>query len=174
MSRAFTRALVISTISGIAVAPAIAFAASNGTNAPTPTVTTLVAPKGNSSGHGFTLTARVAPSTASGNSARHAESTVTDLKAGKGKKGGPTHRKGTGKKGKGRSSGKGHVPRHGAETGSVTFLIDGKSLKPVPLARGRAAEKIDLAPGNHTATASYSGDNNYRSSQSTQISFTVK
>jgi hypothetical protein len=174
MSRAFTRALVISTISGIAVAPAIAFAAGSGSNAPAPTVTTLIAPNGDPSGHGFTLTARVAPSTATGNSARHAESEVTDSKAGKGKKGGTTGRKGTGRKGKGKSSGKGHSQRHSAETGSVTFVIDGKSLKPVPLARGRAAEKIDLPPGNHTAAASYSGDNNYRASQSVPISFTVK
>ncbi|SRR5579871_5028610 len=174
MSRAFTRALVISTISGIAVAPAIAYAAGNGSNAPAPTVTTLIAPKGTSSGHGFTLTARVAPSTATGNSAKHAESSITDLKAGKGKKGGTTGRKGTGRKGKGRGSGKGHGQHHSAETGAVTFVVDGKSLKPVPLARGRAAEKIDLPPGNHTAVASYSGDDNYRGSQSAQISFTVK
>jgi hypothetical protein len=97
-----------------------------------------------------------------------ADSAVKGKKGGKGKNGGTTV-----KKGKGKGTGKRHGGRHHAETGSVTFVIDGKALKPIALARGRATEKIDLPAGNHTATASYSGDGNYEASQSPAVTFTV-
>jgi len=173
MSRAFTRALVISTISGLAVAPAIALAADTGSNAAASTVTTLSAPKTMQSGHSFMLSAKVAPSAAPAEDSAPDEESVFDTKkGGKGKKGGTTVKKGKGK-GKGKGGGKQHGKRHSAETGSVTFTIDGKTLKPVQLSRGRADEKIDLPAGKHTATASYSGDDNYRSSESAPITFTV-
>ena len=174
MSRAFTRALVISTISGLAVAPAIALAADTGSNAPASTVTTLSAPKSAHSGHTFTLSARVMPSAAPSERAAQDEESVLDTKkgGGKGKKGGTTVKKGKGK-GKGKGSGKKPGKRHDAETGLVTFTVDGKTLKPVKLSHGRADEKIELPEGKHTATASYSGDDNYRSSDSAPITFTV-
>lgn len=173
MSRAFTRALVISTISGLAVAPAIALAADTGSNAPASTVTTLSTPKTAHSGHSFTLSARVMPSAApSEKSAPDEESVLDTKKGGKGKKGGTTVKRGKGK-GKGKGAGKKPGKRHDAETGSVTFTIDGKTLKPVRLSHGRADEKVDLPEGKHTATASYSGDDNYRSSDSAPITFTV-
>jgi hypothetical protein len=150
MSRAFTRALVISTISGLAIAPAIALAADTGSNAPATTVTTLTLPKSAQTGHSLTLTARVTPSAAAADADETEQSAFKDKKGHKGKRGGTT-----GKKGKGRGNGKKHGKRHSAETGSVTFVIDGKTLKPVPLVRGRADERIDLPPGNHTAAASY-------------------
>jgi len=169
MSRAFTRALVISTISGLAVAPAIALAADTGSKAPASTVTTLTAPKSAHSGHSFTLSARVMPSAAPSEKAAEEEESVLDTKkGGKGKKGGTTVKKGKGK-GKGKKPGK----RHNAETGSVTFTVDGKTLKPVKLSHGRADEKIELPEGKHTATAYYSGDDNYDSSDSAPITFTV-
>jgi hypothetical protein len=172
MSRAFTRALVISTISGLAVAPAIALAADTGSNAPASTVTTLSAPKSAHSGHSFMLSARVMPSAATPEHAAQDEESVLDSKkgGGKGKKGGTTVKKG---KGKGKGAGKKPGKRHDAETGSVTFTIDGKTFKPVRLSHGRAEEKIELPEGKHTATASYSGDDNYRSSDSAPITFTV-
>ena len=171
MSRAFTRALVISTITGLAVAPAIALAADTGSSAAASTVTTLNAPKSAHSGHSFTLSARVTPSAAPSEKAEQDEESVLDTKkGGKGKKGGTTVKKG---KGKGKGTGKKHGKRHSSETGSVTFTVDGKTLKPVPLTRGRADEKIDLPAGNHTAAASYSGDDNYLSSDSAPITFTV-
>jgi len=171
MSRAFTRALVISTITGLAVAPAIALAADTGSKAPASTVTTLSAPKSAHSGHSFTLSARVMPSAAPSEKAAEDEESVLDTKkGGKGKKGGTTVKKG---KGKGKGVGKKPGKRHQAETGSVTFTIDGKTLKPVRLLHGRADEKIELPEGKHTATASYSGDDNYNSSDSAPITFTV-
>lgn len=175
MSRAFTRALVISTITGLAIAPAVALAADTGSNAPASTVTTLSAPKNMQSGHSFTLSARVAPSAApSTESAQDEESVLDAKKGGKGKKGGTTVKKGKGRgKGKGKGTGKKHGKRPNSETGSVTFTVDGKTLKAVPLSRGRASEKVDLPAGEHTATASYSGDGNYLSSDSAPITFTV-
>jgi len=173
MSRAFTRALVISTITGLAVAPAIALAADTGSNAPASTVTTLSAPKSAHSGHSFMLSAHVMPSAAQPETSAQDEESVLDTKkGGKGKKGGTTVKKGKGK-GHGKGVGKKPGKQHDAETGSVTFTIDGKTFKPVKLSHGRADEKIELPKGEHTATAYYSGDDNYRSSDSAPITFTV-
>src|SRR5438445_11469456 len=110
MSRAFTRALVISTIGGLAVAPAVALAADTESNTPASTVTTLTAPKSAHSGHDFTLSAKVSPSAAPSTKAapeEEEESVLDTKKGGKGKKGGTTVKKGKGK-GSGKKQGKRH------------------------------------------------------------------
>jgi hypothetical protein len=168
MSRAFTRALVISTIGGLAVAPALAYAADNGSNAPTAqtaTVTTLTAPKHALGGHGFTLSAKVSPEAQAAPAGD--EPTAKGQQAGQDTQ---KAKKGKGTKGKGKGN-KHHRQR--AETGAVTFVVDGKTLTPVTLSRGRANEKIELPPGNHTVTATYGGDENYRGSHSAPVTFTV-
>ncbi len=153
MSRAFTRALVITTISGLAIAPALAYAADSGSGAHAATVTTVLAPKHAQGGHDFLLSARVG--LAHDTSAAPTESPQPDRKGsgkgGKSGKGGTTGKKGKGKGGKGR----GH--RRAAETGEVTFVVDGKTLAPVRISHGRALEKLELPPGDHTAVATYSG-----------------
>lgn len=163
MSRAFTRALVLSAVGGMAIAPAMAYAADGAPTPHEPTVTQVHAPKTAHAGQDILLSARVsvatqptAPTTDQG----------PDNQGGKGKgKGGHG-----GKKGKG-GKGKGH--RRAAETGSITFVVDGKSMPPVQISHGRALEKLTLPPGNHTATASYSGDGSYNPSQSTPVTFAV-
>jgi len=162
MSRAFTRALVVSTIGGLAVAPALAYAANGGSSTHAPTVTTVAAPKHAQGGQNILLSARV--SIAPDKPSAPADDLEPDRK-GKGKKGG----KGTVKKGKGR--GRGH--RHANETGQITFVVDGKALAPVRISNGRALEKVQLPSGSHTATASYSGDSHFNGSQSTPVTFTV-
>jgi hypothetical protein len=161
MSRAFTRALVVSTIGGLAVAPAIAFAAGGGSGAHSATVTTVLAPKHAEGGKDILLSARVglAPT----KPVAPTEDLEPDRKSPKGGKDGHG-----GKKGKG----KGHHHR-AAETGEITFIVDGKALTPVRLSHGRALEKLELSPGNHTAVASYSGDGHYSPSKSDPVSFTV-
>jgi hypothetical protein len=168
MSRAFTRALVISTIGGLAVAPALAYAADSGPGAHAATVTTVLAPKHAQGGQDILLSARVgvAPD----------KPTAQDLgperkKGSKGSKSGKSGKGGTTvKKGKG---GKGRGHRRATETGEVTFVVDGKALSPVRISHGRALEKLDLPPGNHTAAASYSGDDHYGASKSAPVTFTV-
>ncbi len=166
MSRAFTRALVITTISGLAIAPALAYAADSGSGVHAATVTTVLAPKHAQGGQDFLLSARVG--LAHDKSAASAESPEPDRKGsgkgGKSGKGGTTVKKGKGK-------GRGH--RRAAETGEVTFIVDGKTLAPVRISHGRALEKLDLPPGDHTAVASYSGDSHYDASESAPVTFTV-
>lgn len=60
-----------------------------------------------------------------------------------------------------------------AETGTVTFTVDGTSGKPVTIKRGRASEQVTLAAGKHTVVASYSGDADHMSSSSAPVSFTL-
>ena len=165
MSRAFTRALVLSTIGGLAVAPSLAYAAGDGSHPHAPTVTRVLVPKHAQGGQDILLSARVSV-------AKKPTAPTTDLepdrkgsKGGKGKGG-----KGTVKKGKG---GKGRGHHRTSETGSITFTVDGKALGPVRISHGRALEKLTLPPGNHTASASYSGDDNYSPSESTPVTFAV-
>jgi len=170
MSRAFTRALVITTISGLAIAPALAYAADSGSGAHAATVTTVLAPKHAQGGQDILLSARVG--LAHNKPTPPTESPQPDrkgpgAKGGKSGKGGTTVKKGKGKGGKGR----GH--RRAAETGEVTFVVDGKTLAPVRISHGRALEKLELPPGNHTAVASYSGDSHYDASESAPVTFTV-
>lgn len=163
MSRAFTRALVLTAISGMAIAPAMAYA---GDGAPTPhepTVTRVHAPKSAHTGQDILLSARVTVAT-------QPTAPTTDQGPDKGSKAGKGKGGHGGKKGKG-GKGKGH--RRPAETGSITFVVDGKSMPPVKVSHGRALEKLTLPPGNHTTTASYSGDDNYNPSQSTPVTFAV-
>ncbi|HEV2344451.1 MAG TPA: Ig-like domain-containing protein [Actinocrinis sp.] len=157
MSRAFTRALVLSTIGGLAIAPALAYAADGAPAPHAPTVTRVHAPKSAHGGEDFLLSARVSIAT---QPSAPTKDQGPDQQGSKGK----------GKKGKSKK-GKGH--RHAAETGSITFVVDGKSLPPVKISHGRALEKLTLPAGSHTATASYSGDSHYDASQSTPVTFTV-
>ena len=163
MSRAFTRALVLSTIGGLAVAPSLAYAAGGGGSSPhAPTVTRVLAPKHAQGGKDILLSARVSL-------AEKPTAPTTDLEPDrKGSKGGKG--KGTVKKGKG---GKGRGHRRASETGSIIFTVDGKALAPVRVSHGRALEKLTLPAGNHTASASYSGDDNYSPSESTPVTFAV-
>ena len=165
MSRAFTRALVLSTIGGLAVAPSLAYAAGGGSNPHAPTVTRVLAPKHAHGGEDVLLSARVSLAKKPTAPTTDAEPERKGPKGGKGKGG-----KGTVKKGKG---GKGHGHRRASETGSIIFTVDGKALAPVRISHGRALEKLTLPPGNHTASASYSGDDNYSASESTPVSFAV-
>lgn len=165
MSRAFTRGLVVAAIGGMAIAPTLAYAADGAPSPHQATATRVHAPKSAHSGEDFLLSARVsivtqptAPTTDQGPDQQDPD--------GKGKAKG----KGGSKKGKGHKH-KGH--RHPAETGSITFVVDGKALPPVKVSHGRALEKLSLPPGNHTATASYSGDDNYDASKSAPVTFTV-
>jgi hypothetical protein len=168
MSRAFTRALVISTIGGLAVAPALAYAAdggSGGSGAHAATVTTVLAPKHAQGGKAILLSARVGVTP--DQPTAPAEDLQPDRKGSKGGKSGTTVKKGKGGKGKG----KGH--RRAAETGEITFVVDGKALAPVRISHGRAIEKLELPPGNHTAAAAYSGDSHYNASKSAPVTFAV-
>lgn len=164
MSRAFTRALVLSTIGGLAAAPSLAYAAGGGSSPHAPTVTRVLAPQ-HAHGEDVLLSARVSL-------AKKPTAPTTDVeperKGSKGSKG--KGGKGTVKKGKG---GKGRGHRRASETGSVIFTVDGKTLAPVRISHGRALEKLTLPPGNHTASASYSGDDNYSASESTPVTFAV-
>jgi hypothetical protein len=150
MSRAFTRVLVLSTIGGLAAAPSLAYAAGGGSNPHAPTVTRVLAPKHAHGGKDILLSARVSE-------ASKPTAPTTDLEPdSKGSKGG---------------KGRGH--RRASESGTVVFTVDGKAQTPVRISQGRALEKLTLPPGNHTATASYSGDDNYGPSQSAPVTFTV-
>jgi hypothetical protein len=168
MSRAFTRALVISTIGGLAVAPALAYAAdggSGGSGAHAATVTTVLAPKHAQGGQAILLSARVG--VAPDEPTAPAEDLQPDRKGAKGGKSGTTVKKGKG----GKAKGKGH--RRAAETGEITFVVDGKALAPVRISHGRAIEKLELPPGNHTAAAAYGGDSHYSASKSAPVTFAV-
>jgi hypothetical protein len=174
MSRAFTRVLVTSAISGFAVLPTLAYAADAGPgNQPqVPTAITVAAPKNAHANIEFSLSAKVdaAALTKPTDGPRPSTKGATGRESNTGD---PTVKKG---KGHGKTKGKGgahHQKRHAAETGTVTFTVDGKTQPPVKVERGRAAEKIDLPPGSHTVTAVYSGDGNYRASKSAPVTFSV-
>jgi hypothetical protein len=147
----------------MAIAPALAYAADGAPSPHQPTVTRVHAPRNAHSGEDFLLSARVSIATQPTAPTTDQGPDQQDSK-GKGKSKGGT------KKGKGHK-GKGH--RHPAETGSITFIVDGKTLPAVQISHGRALEKLSLPPGDHTATASYSGDTNYNASKSTPVTFTV-
>ena len=165
MSRASTRVLVLSTIGGLAAAPSLAYAAGGGSNPHAPTVTRVLAPKHAHGGKDILLSARVSEASKPTAPTTDLEPDSKGSKGGKGKGG-----KGTVKKGKG---GKGRGHRRASESGTVVFTVDGKAQTPVRISQGRALEKLTLPPGNHTATASYSGDDNYGPSQSAPVTFTV-
>lgn len=168
MSRAFTRALVLSTVGGLAVAPSLAYAASDAPHPHAPTVTRVVAPKHAEGDQDMLLSARVSLVHKPAAPTTELEADRKGAKGGKGKGG-----KGTVKRHKGGKGGKGRGHRKASETGSITFTVDGKKLAPVRVSHGRALEKLDLPAGNHTATASYSGDDNYSPSESAPVTFTV-
>jgi hypothetical protein len=176
MTRVLTRAIMLTAVGGLALAPAFACAADagvgTGTGAdpapPATTVTQLVTPKDPQADQMFTLSARVSP--------KESDPTPAPAMADDAKKpGGDT--KGTGgkgKSGKGKGGkGRGTHPKRHAETGAVIFTVDGKAKTPVDLTRGRASEKLELSSGKHTVTASYSGDENYTASQSAPLTFAV-
>ncbi len=66
-------------------------------------------------------------------------------------------------------------------TGTVTFIVDGIALTPVPLGQYIGTERVgiayyttsSLAVGSHTVTASYSGDGNYGPSMSSVLTQVV-
>lgn len=168
MSRAFTRALVLSTVGGLAVAPSLAYAASGTSNPHTPTVTRVVAPKHAEGDQDILLSARVSLVHKPAPPTKEAEAERKGSKGGKGRGG-----KGTVKRHKGGKGGKGRGHRRASETGLITFTVDGKKLTPVRVSHGRALEKLELPAGSHTATASYSGDDHYSPSESAPVTFTV-
>jgi hypothetical protein len=180
MTRVFTRALMLTAVGGLVLAPAAAFADTGGAAATAPpsmTVTQLSPPKDPQANQKFTLSARVSPETADkpGPSA-HADSANEGASNHDTKSTDPTGKgKGKGKSGKGKTGkGRGTRPkRRVAETGAVTFTVDGKALPPIQLSRGRASEQLELPSGKHTVTASYSGDENYTASQSAPVTFAV-
>lgn len=55
-------------------------------------------------------------------------------------------------------------------TGTVVFSVDGASSEPIPLSGGRAVVKAELGPGEHTASAAYSGDAEHAPSDSGPVS----
>jgi len=59
-------------------------------------------------------------------------------------------------------------------TGTVVFTVDGASSGPIPLTAGQAAVGVKMGPGNHTASAKYSGDASHAASDSGPMSITVK
>lgn len=168
MSRAISRALLISTVGGIAVAPALAYGADNGPTAPAATVTVMTAPQHAQGGTDFTLSAKVLPDTktASGGDEQPTEQNKRRHDPER------TTRHGKHNTGKGKGKKKHHRRRH-AETGTLTFTVDGKTLAPVPVSHDRASEKLKLPTGTHTVSAAYSGDDNYEASHSKTISFVV-
>jgi hypothetical protein len=187
MTRAFIRAVVISAIGGFAIAPALASAADGTPTMKAPTVTTLTAPKAPQADQEITLVARVGvhADTGDGDPGGHGSSGTNHGKPGRGGtqvKGGHSGngsadggtRKGKGKtKSKGKGKHKGTGKRHTAETGTVTFSVDGKALRPVRISHDRASEKVELPSGNHTITAAYGGDANYSPSQAAPLTVTV-
>lgn len=188
MTRAFIRAVVISAIGGLAIAPALASAADGTpTTTKTPTVTTLTTPKAPQADQEITLVARVGVHADPGNGdpggpgssgpehgkPGRGETQAKGGHSGKGSADGGT-RKGKGKtKTKGKKKHKGAGRHHTGETGTVTFAVDGKALRPVPLSHDRASEMVELPSGSHTITAVYGGDDNFSPSQATPLTFTV-
>lgn len=177
MTRVFTRALMLTAVGGLVLAPTAAFADTGGTATATPpsmTVTQLSPPKDPQANQKFTLSARVSPETAAKPApSAHADSADEGASNRDAKNTDPGKGKGKGKSGKGKT-GKGTRPkRRAAETGAVTFTVDGKALPPIQLSRGRASEQLELPSGKHTVTASYSGDENYTASQSAPVTFAV-
>ena len=62
------------------------------------------------------------------------------------------------------------TPGASAATGTVEFFLDGASSGPIPLSNGHASVQIDLGPGDHTASAKYSGDAEHAPSDSGPVS----
>jgi hypothetical protein len=60
----------------------------------------------------------------------------------------------------------------GAPTGTITINVDGKAQTPVPYGTGTVTVALNPAVGTHVVSASYSGDDNYASSNNS-LSFTV-
>jgi hypothetical protein len=58
-------------------------------------------------------------------------------------------------------------------TGTVEFFLDGASSGPIPLSGGRASVQIELAPGEHTGSAHYSGDAEHAPSDSGPVSLSA-
>ncbi|ACU71125.1 putative outer membrane adhesin like protein [Catenulispora acidiphila DSM 44928] len=58
-------------------------------------------------------------------------------------------------------------------TGSVEFSIDGASSGPIPLSSGRAMVQAEVGPGEHTASAKYSGDTEHAPSDSGPVGVTA-
>jgi len=70
-----------------------------------------------------------------------------------------------------------NAPGSGTPTGTVQFLIDGKSFdSPVTLANGTAtSDSIStLTVGNHTISATYAGDSNFLTTQTSSFTQTVQ
>jgi hypothetical protein len=55
-------------------------------------------------------------------------------------------------------------------TGTVVFSVDGASSEPIPLSGGRATVQVEMGPGEHTASAKYSGDAEHAPSDSGPVS----
>jgi hypothetical protein len=58
-------------------------------------------------------------------------------------------------------------------TGTMVFTVDGASSRPVPLTGGKVLVKVKLDPGEHTASAKYSGDDEHAPSDSGPVSVMV-
>ena len=65
------------------------------------------------------------------------------------------------------------TPGASPATGSVVFSVDGASSEPIPLSGGRAMVQVELGPGEHTASATYSGDSEHAPSESGPVSVTA-
>jgi hypothetical protein len=57
-----------------------------------------------------------------------------------------------------------------AATGTVVFSMDGATSESVPLSGGRAMVRAQVGPGEHTASAKYSGDAEHAPSDSGPVS----
>jgi hypothetical protein len=69
--------------------------------------------------------------------------------------------------------GRAHVRGIKAESGTITFVVDGQIGKPIPIKHGRASEKVTLKQGKHTVAADYSGDSGHRPSESAPVTVTL-
>lgn len=69
--------------------------------------------------------------------------------------------------------GRAHVRGIKAESGTITFVVDGETGKPIAIKHGRASEKVTLKQGNHTIAADYSGDEDHRPSESAPVTVTL-
>ena len=62
-----------------------------------------------------------------------------------------------------------------APSGSVTFLVDGSAVSTVAISSGTATlPPLVLAGGNHTVSASYTGDSSYLAESASAVTVTVK
>jgi Bacterial Ig-like domain (group 3) len=177
MSRAIHRLLVTAAVGGIAVLPTLAFAAdaSPGDQPQMSTTITVGTPKHAPIDGETSLTARITAADTDGDTGTDGEAGKPRLSArsdaGQGDSDDSTAKKGKGHKKK--AKGGHHQKHHAAETGTVTFTVDGKAQPPIQVERDHATEKIQLSPGNHTVAATYSGDGHYRASRSIPVTFSV-